>query len=202
MRSKIGDYFKPDKQINHEVIVVKDKNFIENTSEQDAEKEVDKTDYDDKKEDKIVDYYNQIFKYPNTLMRISGIYHQKSDKKLLKAYCLFVLVITWASFFKMFSAFDFFRGKTEEFSATLVLKIVFVLYSFSCALGPTCIFINQELKSRESDLITQLNILLNKEDDVKKRLKSIKKIILIVYAFFFPSVLLIAYFCCYLFLAR
>ena len=110
----------------------------------------------------------KIMKYANSIMRIFGFYHHKSDRLILKVYPIFVLFIMWFNTLRCFSSFNFFYNQSEPFSAELVLKIVTILWLFSCSANTTVIYINQAFSCREAELIKTINTLLEANQDCKR----------------------------------
>ena len=43
-------------------------------------------------EEKLI-YYDQLMKYPLIFLRISGLYHERTDRFVFKAYCSCILLI-------------------------------------------------------------------------------------------------------------
>ena len=92
--------------------------------------------------------YEDVLNYPRVLMRIFGIYHEKTDQISIKIYCIFVLLLEWFMFCKTFTVFK----KDETFSGELVLKIVTLLWMFIVAFNGSLLFTNQEMISKEQTL--------------------------------------------------
>ncbi|CAF0922387.1 unnamed protein product [Brachionus calyciflorus] len=122
--------------------------------------------------------YCSIMKFPLTMMRILGLYHRKNDPFYLKIYPLSVIVILWLSFARTFSLYGFWYGKSDEFSVNLVYKIIINLWCFITVFNATIIYINQEIYSRENQLIHDLSYFLDNHCDDKRRKRLRKKIIL------------------------
>jgi hypothetical protein len=104
--------------------------------------------------------YCELVKYPTIYLRFIGLYHQKSDRLLVKLYSIFILIVLWFNFFKTFAAYNFVHGQSEGFSATLVLKIITNCWTLSVAFNSTLIYINQETDSREKAILKYVYILL------------------------------------------
>ena len=67
----------------------------------------------------------------------------------IKIYCIFVLLLQWFTICKTFTIFK----RDETFSGKLVLKLVTLLWMFLVAFNGSLLFINQEIISKEKDLI-------------------------------------------------
>lgn len=153
----------------------------------------------DPEENSIKDYYAELMKFPLKILRLVGLYHQKSDHLAFKAYCFTIQIVLWFNFVKMLTVFDFFWAKSEAFSTKLFMKICFTIWTFVCAILATMIFINQEFKNRESDLQTQINLLyyFYSDKDSKKDRKFSRKIT----AFFLGSLSLLSINCVFMLLS-
>ena len=93
--------------------------------------------------------YDDVLNYPRFIMKIIGINHEKTDQIKIKIYCIFVLLLQWFTICKTFTIFK----RDETFSGKLVLKIVTLLWMFLVAFNGSLLFINQEIISKEKNLI-------------------------------------------------
>lgn len=118
---------------------------------------------------------DKLLSFPHLVMRISGIYHKKTDRFILKIYPLVIILISWATAFKYLTNFKLFYGQKDPFSADLVLKINTQIFLIMCAFNGTIFFINQEIDSRNGILNRELGFLLNFNIDYKsiRKLKTI-----------------------------
>jgi len=126
--------------------------------------------------------YEETMRIPLLIMKCIGLYHKKSDPFWHKIYPILTLISLWALFLKTFPVF---RGESS-FSAALIIKVVSISWSFSITLLSTILFLNREKANRETNLIEQLNVLLNYEFDAKllRRLRIKLVIINIIFLLF------------------
>ena len=123
----------------------------------------------------------KIMKYGNFVMRAFGFYHCKSDKLILKVYPIITLIIVWFNTIRTISCFNFFYNESESFSAELAIKIVSILWLFSCSINITIIFINQLINSREEELIKSINSLLKENEDLNDIVRKSSRCVKIIF---------------------
>ena len=126
------------------------------------------------------DYFHKIMHLPIILMKLFGVFHHKKDKMFMKVYCIFVLVILWFNFIRLF--FNF-KGKIE-LTGNFVYKITNILWYFRCASTQTVLFINRSCNSKEEKMIKQLNLLFEYHDNNHKQLKCLRKKINLIFIIF------------------
>jgi hypothetical protein len=114
--------------------------------------------------------YEDVIAYPRVLMRLFGIYHDKNDKIVIKMYSILVLLSQWFLFCKFFTVFK----KNETFSGELVLKIVTLLWMLVVILDGCFLFINQEMITKENNLVNHFLDLLHFVKDKYKMKKTIR----------------------------
>jgi hypothetical protein len=117
-----------------------------------------------------------LMKYPLLILRIFGLYHKKGDP-----YAIAIAILNWFNLFRFMSAYYFWWGGSESFSAPLVLKIIANLWLFACSFNTTIIYLNQEIKSRQPTLLENFYSLMELKGE-HFRVKRLKKVIYIIFA--------------------
>lgn len=137
-------------------------------------------------------------KYPNLILRLIGLYHKKTDPFWLKAYSFSFCLINWFNFIRFLSNYKIFWGQSEEFSATLALKIIITMWLFSTAFNSTLIYVNQEMESRQQALVKNFCTIFESKKKLNFRKQKLKHYIVFVLAFMFTlinfSVVLVGFF--------
>lgn len=101
--------------------------------------------------------YEDIMSIHLKIFRLFGIYHKKSDHIGFKCYQISILVVLWLNLIKFLSVFNFFRGGNDDISIYLLFKIGFLITLLIEPVYGLHFFFNQELNSRERELIRNFN---------------------------------------------
>jgi hypothetical protein len=132
----------------------------------------------------IHDAYASIFGFTNLIKKIIGIYHSKTDCRLIKFYRIVMLTILWLNFFKSFITYDF-NGSNFVLS-NFVLRALLSIWSFICAFNATILFIMDEFDViSKFNLINYTNFLFHSYASFYKNTKSLRFLKLRVNLIFF-----------------
>jgi hypothetical protein len=116
--------------------------------------------------------HSKIMPFKIILMRILGLFHKKNDTYLLKAYPMFILILLWLNCLRFLTNFNFVYGEKEDLlSGEFLVKACLMINTAVFAINSTFIFMNQELKHRESSLCNELNFLIKYDHDYKNLIK-------------------------------
>ena len=129
---------------------------------------------------------SSIMRHPKILLRIFGFYHEKTDKIIVKAYCLFIISLLWINSLKYLFSLNIIYGHHEDFlSVEFLYKVIYIINPALFATYSLIIFINQEFNNREKKLLNELNSLFQ---HVSNGEASIKKLSIMIKIVFFVSI--------------
>nr|QVK45641.1 G protein-coupled receptor [Proales similis] len=100
----------------------------------------------------VVGIYDRVMRYPAIILRVCGLFHNKSDFFLAKLYNVLICLFLIISMLKMFTVIDLFWGKEIQMSADLVIHICFVGWSIECTFQSVYLFFIHETSTRQNRL--------------------------------------------------
>jgi hypothetical protein len=128
--------------------------------------------------------YSEIMRLPHLILRLCGMYHKSSDNKLAKAYSALVSLILWFNALKLIYWFDSINGTgADVFNAFMVFKIVFIIWSYMCAISSSLLFFMQKNKDHIEKFEALFNSLFACERFPRQTLKEQKKFSHIMFGF-------------------
>ena len=105
-------------------------------------------------------YYGQLMKYPLIFLRITGLYHEKTDRILFKVYCSFTVLII--CFNTIWNSLNFINNKYPIISDTSVSIIVFSAWQLKILIENLIFFIIMEKQNYIQKLVSDIESLIKK----------------------------------------
>ena len=105
-------------------------------------------------------YYDQLMKYPLIFLRITGLYHERTDRFLFKVYCSFIILIL--CFNTIWNLLNFINNTYPILSDTTVCIIVFSVWQLKIFIENLIFFIIMEKQNYMQKLISDIESLIKK----------------------------------------